>query len=171
MGSAVSTPEIREGNRLSKQKSSYNVASSDLDSPVLRPELFHSTTSFARLPTDAEAVIEFQSGVHRSRPEVRQQIRSQLLGADRVTSYRNEPMENDDHLSELKTSASRDRLSQSTSPQASYTTLPYESQPSLALDPRSVDLQTAVVILEELRKTASPEDLVALRKLIHLRDK
>jgi hypothetical protein len=74
-------------------------------------------------------------------------------------------MENDDHISELKPSPSRDRLSKSASPQASYTTLPFESQPSLALDPRSVDLQTAVVILEELRKTASPEDLVALRKL------
>jgi hypothetical protein len=37
-----------------------------------------------------------------------------------------------------------------------------DSQLSLGTD-RSVDLQTAVALLHELRKTASPDDLVALR--------
>jgi hypothetical protein len=41
------------------------------------------------------------------------------------------------------------------------------SQLSVASE-RTVDLETAITILHELRKTASPEDLVALRKLLFL---
>jgi hypothetical protein len=61
-------------------------------------------------------------------------------------------------------SESRDTLSALLTPRGSTTRLVGASQTSLAVDPKAIDLKSAVAILEELRKTASPEDLVALRE-------
>jgi hypothetical protein len=170
MGNTPSTPEGKDSHRLSKQKSSYSL-SSGLESPQpLRGNGPRPSSAIRGLPTDAEAVVESQSGDRRSRPDLRQRIRSQLQADDYSSSYPAEHGEYFNRNSDLRPSPSRERLSQSLTPQSSFSNLPYAytSQSPPAVDPRSVDLQTAVGILEELRKTASPEDLVALRTFLCL---
>jgi hypothetical protein len=72
--------------------------------------------------------------------------------------------ENEDEVAELR-SSNKEPLSKMMSPRSSSTNLAATSRPTMVIDPKMIDLSTAVGILEELRKTASPEDLVALRKL------
>ena len=165
MGNTPSSPLGKDGQRLSKQKSNYSL-SSGVDSPTLQPHLLRSSSTIKALPSESDAVIEYESGHRRSRPDLRQQIRAQLQSDDHSPPHSNSYGRYSDRSSDLRKSASRDRLSKSLSPDPSSNKsgYGYSSQSSLAVDPRTVDLQTAVGILEELRKTASPEDLVALRK-------
>lgn len=120
------------------------------------------------LPDGNESVIESPSGDRRTRQAARQTLRSQLCGPedqeDEYDGY------NEDSLGDLVGSA-RDRLSRSGSQATHYlsakgsvTQLNNGSQTSVAPENRTIHLETAVAILQELRKTASPEDLVALRK-------
>ena len=161
MGNSPSTLDGKDVNRLSKQKSNYSISSSALDSPSLRPDLLRSATNLRAVSADEEALLDLQSGQRGSRSDLRQHFRAQLQSDDQSPPY------TADHA-KLRPAASRERLSQSLSPEPSYSTMPYgynsQSSSSLAVDPRTVDLQTAVDILQELRKTASPEDLVALRR-------
>jgi hypothetical protein len=165
-GNTPSSSDLREGNRLSKPKLQSNGVSPIIISAPqpLKADLAHTPTdNYHSLPSDTEVLEDLRSGELRTRPELRHQIRSSLLGDEKaIDDFDNTSLE--DRFSSLRTSPSRDRMSQSLSPQASHSILTGPSQTSLALDPRSIDLQTAVTILEELRKTASPEDLVALRK-------
>lgn len=66
-------------------------------------------------------------------------------------------------VGKLQHTASKESLSAYLTPKASRSQLTAPSQTSLGFDPKQIDLRTAVAILEELRKTASPDDLVALR--------
>jgi hypothetical protein len=66
-------------------------------------------------------------------------------------------------IGNLQHAASKESLSAYLTPKASRSQLTAPSQTSLGFDPKQIDLRTAVAILEELRKTASPDDLVALR--------
>jgi hypothetical protein len=68
-----------------------------------------------------------------------------------------------DTLGNLQHTESKESFSTYLTPRASSSKLTAPSEKSLAFDPKQVDLRTAVAILEELRKTASPDDLVALR--------
>jgi hypothetical protein len=151
MGNSQSTPERKDSNRLSKVKGiQYNAQ--DPPSP----------------PLDA---LPGQSGdpdlsVVPKRPalELLQQSPSQirLQNASFVTclaepASREPNEEARDHKASVSKEASTGLLSKPP---------PGDAQsPSLPFDPKTIDMKTAVAILEELRKTASPEDLVALRML------
>jgi hypothetical protein len=167
MGNTPSTSDLRDGNRLSKPKlQSSGSMPVIISSPQqLKPELARSQTDiYQSLPNETEVLEELRTGELRTRPEVRHQIRSQILGDEKAIEETEDASEAEDKFSPLRPSPSYDRMSQSISPRASQSILTGPSQSSLAVDPRNVDLQTAVSILEELRKTATPEDLIALRK-------
>lgn len=117
----------------------------------------------------SESVIESSAGDRRTRQAARRTLRSQLCGPEdqeaEIEGY------NENSLGELVGTA-REKLSRPGSQATNYlsakgsvTQLNNGSQTSLAPENRAIDLETAVAILQELRKTASPEDLVALRKL------
>jgi hypothetical protein len=107
-----------------------------------------------------------------SEQEFRQAIRSELLAPDAPRVFRDEE---DQQLGIMAATVARS-LSRSDSrsahgPNAKPSLMGLQnasSQLSLGTD-RSVDLETAVALLHELRKTASPDDLVALRMYTYTR--
>lgn len=99
--------------------------------------------------------------------EFRQHIRSQLLSSEEHDPAKEVGGEKVDVLAvSLARSLSRSgsRRANEPTPKASASKLNNnKSQVSLSSE-RTVDLETAVALLQELRKTATPEDLVALRR-------
>lgn len=104
--------------------------------------------------------------------EFRQHIRSQLLSSEGYDPAMETGREKVDVLAvslarSLSRSGSRSGLRRANEPtsKASASKLNNNaSQMSLSSE-RTVDLETAVALLQELRKTATPEDLVALRRI------
>lgn len=100
--------------------------------------------------------------------EFRQHIRSQLLSSEEHDPAKEAGGEKVDVLAvSLARSLSRSgsRRANEPTPKASASKLNNNtSQMSLSSE-RTVDLETAVALLQELRKTATPEDLVALRRI------
>lgn len=172
MGNSASAPAPREQHRLSKPKTNTNGA--------FPPKLdaYDSPTSPTKdlFVTEEEVVIRTSSGEYRSRQDARQQIRDKLFGSNSsrptVNSYESTDTLHDlgaqvkDRLGGLSRSGSV--VSQLPSAQSSSTKLNSSQGGSkLSLVPEgqpTIDIETAITILQELRKTASPEDLIALRR-------
>jgi len=152
------TPSPNSGptNRLSKPK--VNVFANSAATP--------SKHTLNTLPD--ESVVESSTGDTRSKQAVRQSIRSQLCGPE-DREVENE-LYDEEPLGGFVTNV-KDKLSRSCSPatthylsaKGSVSQLTNTSQISLVPESRTIDLEATVAILQELRKTASPEDLVALR--------
>lgn len=84
-------------------------------------------------------------------------------------AYLQDRLHQDAASATLSNMESRESLSAFLTPKASQSQLTAPSQSCATFDSKQVDVKSAIALLEELRKTASPEDLVALRTL-HLTD-
>ena len=171
MGNTPSAPSSKEHNRLSKPRTNTNspFGSPKVDIPPPSP----ANTKYADVNI-SDAVVRFPTGDHRTRQDARQQLRAQLTSPiDGDVSQESDEV---DSLGELATQV-RNRLSLSRSnslvlqiPSGRTSTsrpssLP-DSKVSSVSDTRTIDLEAAISILQELRKNASPEDLAALRKFL-----
>jgi hypothetical protein len=172
MGNSQSVPDFREQNRLSKPKTNTNGSPGSISNSSKKDLRLSNSKVTLGTVLDGETVTESPTGDRRSKHDSRQLLRSQLCSPDEE-----EDEVNDDALGELavnlkdRLSRSASRATQFPSAKSSSTQLnSASSQLSLVVDnePRAVDLETAVTILQELRKTASPEDLVALRTLLFI---
>ena len=143
-------------NRLSKPKTNTN-------SPSLAPKVVHSPSSVS------------SRYAHLTSRE-RQQIKTQLLSpVEKDFGHTGSP-DGDVDVSELATHLQR-RLSSDSGtnslscfgnvrgPSATKLTSLPGSKVSLVSNSQAVDLETAIKIVQEVKKTASPEDLAALRRL------
>jgi len=106
----------------------------------------------------------------RTRQATRQALRSQLCGLEDPESPRD--VHKSESLVDLAGGATN-KLSRSASQNTNYlsakgsvTQLKDSSQTSLIPETKPIDLEAAVAILQELRKTASPDDLIALRTFV-----
>ena len=117
-----------------------------------------------------DAVVE-TSGSHRSRPSTRSRIRSQLFSEKFNESNVSQLYVDEEHAENNKRRSlgegAPNRLSL---PPRAPTALPDMSSPegskvSLSLD-TEIDLPRAISIIQELKKNASPEDLVLLHKAL-----
>jgi hypothetical protein len=144
MGNSPSVPEKKDAHRLSKAKGLQAVPN-----PPSPPAV----------PPGQSGDPELSSVSQRPTLDLLQLSPSQirLQNASFVTAIEHHLAEPNDEPVESKPAGPRDSSNKlSKSPQE-------ESPVNLPFDPKEIDLKTAVAILEELRKTASPEDLVALR--------
>jgi hypothetical protein len=146
MGNSQSAPEKKDGHRLSKAK---GLGTPGPPSPPIVPPAQSGDPELSVVP-------------QRPTLDLMQMSPSQirLQNASFVTCIENPiSREPNEEAAEHKPAGSRESSTGllSKSP-------PDDSQPNLPFDPKEIDLKAAVAILEELRKTASPEDLVALRK-------
>lgn len=174
MGNIPSSPNLKAENRLSKPKTNSN-------SPFSTPKFDLSSTAslstarYGDLPSDSrDPVVLSPTGELRSSPNARQQLRIELC--DSREEDETGDSSGEDSLGDLAVQV-RDRLSsisRSTSirsqapgaPAASLLSPSHAgSKLSLLSDPGPVDLQTALSLLQELRKTATPDDISALRML------
>jgi hypothetical protein len=162
MGNSQSAPEKRDGKRLSKQSKKKTIPSSPYNqgptSPLPKQSPFPGPQSEVHDTTSPQ----------RPRIDQVQQISSEANHPTGSYLSISPVPDNEDEVTELR-SSTREPLNKMKSPRSSSTNLIPTSRSNLVTDPRTIDLNTAVGILEELRKTASPEDLVALRKLAPLR--
>lgn len=159
-------------HRLSKPKTNTN-------SPTGVKE--NSDTSISTLASFSDIdspVVQSPAGDLRTRQDARQQLRSQLFGFGMVDSSI-QPADEEDSVLQSAYNA-RDRnstLSRTTSfvsavsNQQTIGSNYNASTSNVALNRLSIvqeaptlDLETAISLLQELRKNASPEELVALRK-------
>jgi hypothetical protein len=149
MGNSQSVPEKKDAHRLSKVKGL---------APALGPPSPPAQSGQSGDP-------ELSSVARRPTLDLLQLSPSQirLQNASFVTAIEHHPsQEQNEEPAESKLVGSRE------SSTGLLVKSPPESSPlNLPLDPKEIDLKTAVAILEELRKTASPDDLVALRMCIH----
>lgn len=154
MGNAQSAAAPNQHyNRLSKPKTNTS-------SPALAPKVVDSPTSVSSRYT------------HLSSRE-RHQIKTQLLSPVEKGLGRPSPSNRDDRVAELAKDLQR-RLSggsrtnslscfgSTRNSTTRLTSLP-GSKVSLVSNGQSVDLETAIKIVHEVKRTASPEDLAALR--------
>lgn len=122
----------------------------------------------------SDPIVRSPTGDYRTRQDARQQLRVQL--ASPIDGDVSQESNEDDNLGELATQV-RNRLSLSRSnslvlqiPSGRTSTSRPASLPGskvpLVSDTRTIDLEAAISILQELRKNASPEDLVALHKAL-----
>jgi hypothetical protein len=156
------TPQKRHAKRLSK---SPRMQSSPASSP------FNETTPsplFMKSSPFGTPVTFDDIGIVPQRPEftVVDRSNSQLVvPTDSIfaDSQEEENPNEDDVLSELHSTTSKDAFYRLKSTRSSTSNVAANSQATLPLDPKAIDVNAAVAILEQLRKTASPEDLVALR--------
>lgn len=179
MGNTPSTPNLKAQNKLSKPKTYSN---STFNTPnTLHESASIETLRYADLPPDSrDPVVLSPNGELRSSPNARQQLRLELC--DSRSADERDTSSDEDGLGELAVQI-RDRLS-NLSRSNSVASQAMTSQPpgawpaasllsssnagsrtSLTPEPGPVDLQTAISLIRELRKTASPEDLDALRML------
>jgi hypothetical protein len=173
MGNAQSTSEERQQVRVSKPRTYPTARSSIVGSP-LRAEFGGTGTTPARYSPseDTESTPSSPTktrGHDRiSQQDLRQAIRTQLLAPADGGFFQEDE---DERLGVMAATVAR-TLSHSgshghvPSAKSSLTQLnSASSQLSLGTE-RSVNLETAVALLHELRKTASPDDLVALRMYV-----
>ena len=163
MGNNQSTPGIVENRRPSKSRTPTGFLS-----PASRSfkDLRLAASKSALTVYDVDSPLPSPTGDWHSVHTARQSLRSALYLPD------NEEDEVDDEALGAMAAAVSGRLSPNMhrvmrfpSARSSATQLKTASQLSFAtaIEPRTVDLEAAIAILQELRKTASPEDLVALR--------
>jgi len=168
MGNAQSSSEDRKQARVSKPRTFTSTRSSAVSSP-LKSE-FEGSISYSP-SEDTESIpntpTEPPTRDSISQQDLRQAIRTQLLAPGSSGFSKDDE---DDRLGVMAATVARSlsrsglRASHVPSAKSSLMQLHSESsQSSLGME-RSVDLETAVALLHELRKTASPDDLVALRK-------
>jgi len=102
---------------------------------------------------ESDPVVTSPTGDRRSRLEARQQLRDHLFGsgADELHSPRKSQQQIRDKPAHAVIANSNPELHSLPSPNPKYP---------------SVDLETAIAILQELRKTATTEDLIALQKAL-----
>lgn len=158
MGNSQSVPEKRDGRRLSKQARSKSIPTNPYNQGPEPPLTKQS------LLTGPQTEVE--DTTLPQRPGIDQLQQRSSEGGHPMASFVSLPptQENEDEVAKLR-SSNKEPLSKMMSPCSSSTNLASTSRPTMVIDPKMIDLSTAVGILEELRKTASPEDLVALRKL------
>ena len=141
-------------NRLSKPKTNTN-------SPSLAPKVVHSPSSVS------------SRYAHLTSRE-RQQIKTQLLSPVEKDFGHTDSPDGDVDVSELATHLQQRLSSDSGTNSLScfgnvrgsatkLTSLP-GSKVSLVSNSQAVDLETAIKIVQEVKKNASPEDLAALRR-------
>jgi hypothetical protein len=150
------SPTSATKNRLSKPK--VNVFSNSAATSSR-----HTLNTFP----DGYESVDSSTGDCRSKQAARQTLRSQLCGPE-DREAENE-LHDDEQVGGFATNV-KGKLSRSCSPathhlsaKGSVSQLTSPSQTSLVPESRTIDLETAVTILQELRKKATPEDLVALR--------
>ncbi|KAF2237559.1 hypothetical protein EV356DRAFT_378865 [Viridothelium virens] len=116
-----------------------------------------------------EAVIEVSGGSHRSRSSTRDRLRSQLFSEKFLDNMpqdnRDEQSEDNKRRSWFENSASRLSLSPREPVASPGLTSPGGSKLSLPPD-TEMDLPKAISLIQELKKNASPEDLVLLHKAL-----
>ena len=143
-------------NRLVKPKTYTN-------SPSLAPDASSNADSPASL---ASRYLDLSASD-------RQQIRSQLLSPVQTDFGPRESIDEDENSDEVAShvdirfssrSNSMSRFGSKTSSSARLSSLP-TSKVSLVQSSQPIDLETAISILQEVQKTASPEDIAALREL------
>lgn len=152
MGNAQSATH-QHPNRLSKPKTNTN-------SPSLAPK--------------ADSPISVSSRYANLSARERHQIKTQLLSPVETEFRQTEAWDGDDELGELASNVQRrlsllsrsNSLSCFGSGRSSATKLASlpGSKVSIVSNSQAVDLETAIKILQEVKRNASPEDLVALRK-------
>jgi hypothetical protein len=163
MGNSQSVPEKRDARaakRLSKARSrgppsghhNHNMPSSASAVPISSPNLGAQSLPNSSLPHLPIVGSLGQRNLSHSN------LRSPSLTA---------LARNDDDVSELRSPIIKEPFYNLTSPSSSAAHLS-SSLYDLTPDSKTIDLNTAVALLEELRKTASPGDLVALRKFSQL---
>jgi hypothetical protein len=149
MGNSQSVPEKKDAHRLSKVKGLQSVPGPP--SPPAVPPGQSGDPELSVVP-ERPALDLFQLSPSQIR----------LQNASFVTAIEHHPSrEPYEEAAESKPAGSRESSSGLLSKPP-----PEQSPLNLPVDPKEIDLKTAVAILEELRKTASPEDLVALRTCI-----
>ncbi|KAF2435041.1 hypothetical protein EJ08DRAFT_692940 [Tothia fuscella] len=168
MGNSQSGPEDQKQARVSKPKTFNSSRTSAVICPL--ESEFGEKATIPTLPyaafEDLESARASPIKVNRSQQDFRNVIRSQLLAPTETKI--SEPSEKN-QLGLMAVTVARS-LSRSGPrgpiPRSSLAKLQGgESQLSVASE-RSVDLETAVALLHELRKTASPDDLVALHQAL-----
>ena len=164
MGNAQSSPEDR---KIAKPKTNVNARSSKSLSPASLPDDPNtgSTTldqssqgspSFIASPT-GDAFVDDHAFRH-------QPSSNTLTTTDESSQVHRQPTMDSLAASVVRTFSRRNSKSTNTiSARSSAGQLQNGSQLSMASD-RPIDLHSAIAILQELRKTASPEDMAALRK-------
>ena len=165
-----SAPSSKEHNRLSKPRTNTN---SPFASPKVDIPSPSANTKYADVNIN-DGVARSPTEDYRTRQDARQQLRAQL--ASPIDGDFSQESDGDDSLGGLATQV-RNRLSLSRSnslvleiPSDRTSTSRPASLPSskvsLVSDTRTIDLEAAISILQELRKNASPEDLAALREFL-----
>ncbi|KAL1635696.1 hypothetical protein SLS58_010134 [Diplodia intermedia] len=168
MGNATSTDRAaapREAHRLTKPRT-YNHS----PSPQLGPQA--GSPHHSKPPNfDADDVVWTCAGSFRTKQEARQQIRLQLFGPheeDALDSQAAAPGDNDDAvLADLANNI--DRLTVLSRPAPNPPEAASAMRPAAASsehDEPTVDLDAAIAILQELKKNATPDQLVALHKAL-----
>jgi hypothetical protein len=167
MGNAQSAPQH---NRLVKPKTNSN-------SPFSSPTVPFPASESTKYSDPLVDIILSPTGDSRSRLDTGDQLRAKVTSP--TDGSFSQGSDEDDSLGELANHV-RDRLqslsrsnsvaSQLPSAHASTTKLSSleGSKLSLLPDSRSVDIESAISILQELRKNASPDDLVALRMFVFI---
>ncbi|TID27660.1 hypothetical protein E6O75_ATG00427 [Venturia nashicola] len=172
MGNGQSAVENPCSRRAPKSKRVPAERSSEGSSPVSKydtPSPLSSGVPYSQYNASETVVGPPMKQTVELNQESRQHIRSQLLSPEEYDPTMETGRENEDVLAaSLARSLSRSRSHRAREPtlQDSASKLNKNtSQMSLSSD-RTVDLDTAVALLQELRKTASPEDLVALHRAL-----
>jgi hypothetical protein len=173
MGNAQSTSEERKQVRVSKPRTLPSARSSNVPSPLQKEfsvernvtiGIPYPASEVGESPPNSPSKFTIRDG--NSQQDLRHAIRSHLLSPTNTSFSKNDE---DEQLGVMAATVARSlsrsgsRFTDGPSAKSSLVKLhSASSQLSLSTD-RSVDLETAVALLHELRKTASPDDLVALR--------
>jgi hypothetical protein len=166
MGNGQSTVEDRKSTRIAKPKGLPSGKSSGGSSPASKRDT--PSPALIGMPysqyNDNESVVESPTKLEaETNQELRQHIRSQLL-----SPQEHEPANETDgqKLDVLAVSLARSlsRRTNVPTPKTSASKLRSNASQLSLKSERTVDLATAIALLRELQKTASPEDLVALRR-------
>lgn len=170
MGSTSSKESAKDSHKLSKPKTKSITAPSNLPPATSKTDISASAIA-TFLETEADdMVITAPDGHSISRQDTRRYLRSRIFGTkpdgSELDSY------DDQHLGALPAdvkdpyaSLPRSRRGNVQQSPATRDSPVGDSQLSLVTDGRAIDLEAAIAIIQELKKTASPEDLIALRML------
>jgi len=171
MGNGQSSVEDRKAARIAKPKGLPTGRNSGGSSPVSKydtPSPLSIGIPYSQY-NDSESVLGSPTKREvETNQELRQHIRSQLLSPEDHDSANEPGGEKVDVLAvSLARSLSRSgsRRTNVPTPKSSASKLKSNTSQLSLTSERTVDLETAVALLHELRKTATPEDLVALRKM------
>jgi hypothetical protein len=160
MGNAQSTAD---GQKIAKPKTVGNARTSKSASPSSQSDdlrrsptvISSESPSLLASPTTCESITE---------EEFRQQVRRQLLSAETHSTQVQKHPQVDLLAANVVRSLSRSgsRATNNVSARSSVGQLHNGSRLSVATE-KAVDMNAAIAIIEELRKTASPQDMAALR--------